>query len=76
MIYRKFIYIQNFQNSFLLQQQCTRKIIGCSTFGFSIPTAAVIGSCFALVMAMYMEWNALRCLLTELLMHSYNSGTC
>ncbi|KRX74805.1 hypothetical protein T06_3803 [Trichinella sp. T6] len=32
-------------------------VIGCS-----IPTAAVIGSCFALVMTMYMQWNALRLL--------------
>ncbi|KRZ09844.1 hypothetical protein T11_15122 [Trichinella zimbabwensis] len=44
-------------------------IIGSSTFGFFVPSAAVIGSCFALAMAVYMQWNTLIAFLRTICEH-------
>ncbi|KRZ08549.1 hypothetical protein T11_2620 [Trichinella zimbabwensis] len=44
-------------------------MIGSSTLGFFITTAVVIGSCFALAMAIYMQWIALKALLRTIRQH-------
>ncbi|KRZ74470.1 hypothetical protein T10_11526 [Trichinella papuae] len=44
-------------------------IIGISTFGFFLPSAAVIGSCFALAMAVYMQCNTMIAFLRTICEH-------